>query len=112
MKTPNIVYHNATVASRSCMSDNMQAFIDTIDRDKEKELISISSSLKICLVAEGEADIYPRLELTMEWDTWATHAIINKVDKSLRKYKNGQYLKHKYNKESLLNQWFVVGEKS
>ena len=66
------------VASRSHMSDETQAFIDAIDTGKEKELISIGSSLKICLVAEGEADIYPRLGPTMEWDTGAVHVIANK----------------------------------
>jgi 3'(2'), 5'-bisphosphate nucleotidase len=96
------------VASRSHMSDETQAFIDAIDTDKEKELISIGSSLKICLVAEGEADIYPRLGPTMEWDTGAAHAVVNESGKSLEKYMNGKYSKHEYNKEDLLNQWFVV----
>jgi len=99
------------VASRSHMSDETQAFIDAIDTDKEKELISIGSSLKICLVAEGEADIYPRLGPTMEWDTGAAHAVVNESGKSLEKYMNGKYSKHEYNKEDLLNQWFIVGEK-
>jgi 3'(2'), 5'-bisphosphate nucleotidase len=99
------------VASRSHMSDETQAFINTIYTDKEKELISIGSSLKICLVAEGEADIYPRFGPTMEWDTGAAHTIINEAEKSLRKYEAGKYSKHKYNKKSLLNQWFLVGEK-
>jgi len=96
------------VASRSHMSDETQAFIDVIDTDKEKELISIGSSLKICLVAEGEADIYPRLGPTMEWDTGAAHAIVNESGKILQKYKSNNYLKHKYNKENSLNQWFIV----
>jgi len=96
------------VASRSHMSDETQAFIDAIDTDKEKELISIGSSLKICLVAEGEADIYPRLGPTMEWDTGAAHAIVIEAEKNLLKYKDGKYLKHGYNEEDLLNQWFVV----
>ncbi len=96
------------VASRSHMSDETQAFIDAIDTNKEKELVSIGSSLKICLVAEGEANIYPRLGPTMEWDTSAAHAIINESGGSLEKYMNGRYLKHKYNKESLLNQWFIA----
>ena len=96
------------VASRSHMSDETQAFIDAIDTDKEKELISIGSSLKICLVAEGEADIYPRLGPTMEWDTGAAHAVVNESGKSLEKYMNGKYSKHEYNKEDLLNRWFVV----
>jgi len=96
------------VASRSHMSDETQAFIDAIDTQKEKELISIGSSLKICLVAEGEADIYPRLGPTMEWDTGAAHAIVNESGKNLQKYKNGKCSEHEYNKEDLLNQWFVV----
>ena len=98
------------VASRSHMSDETQAFIDAIDTGKEKELISIGSSLKICLVAEGEADIYPRLGPTMEWDTGAAHAIADEAGSKLRKYDGDQYFKHEYNKETLLNQWFVVGE--
>jgi len=96
------------VASRSHMSYETQAFIDAIDTQKEKELISIGSSLKICLVAEGEADIYPRLGPTMEWDTGAAHAIINESGKKLRKYSDELYSSCKYNKYSLLNQWFVV----
>ena len=96
------------VASRSHMSDETQAFIDAIDTNKEKELISIGSSLKICLVAEGEADIYPRLGPTMEWDTAAADAIVRESGKSLKKYMTSKYLKHEYNKEDLLNQWFVV----
>jgi 3'(2'), 5'-bisphosphate nucleotidase len=96
------------IASRSHMSDETQEFINAIDTNKDKELISIGSSLKICLVAEGEADIYPRLAPTMEWDTGAAHAIINETGKSLQKYKNDKYSKHKYNKESLTNNWFIV----
>ena len=97
------------VASRSHMSDETQAFIDAIDTQKEKELTSIGSSLKICLVAEGEVDIYPRFGPTMEWDTGAAHAVVNESGKSLEKYMNGKYSKHEYNKENLLNLWFIVG---
>jgi len=97
------------VVSRSHMSDETQAFIDAIYTDKEKELISIGSSLKVCLVAEGVADIYPRLGPTMEWDTCAAHAVVRESGKSLKKYQDGNYLKHEYNKEDLLNKWFVVG---
>jgi len=100
------------VASRSHMSDETQAFIDAIDTQKEKELISIGSSLKICLVAEGEADIYPRLGPTMEWDTGAAHVVVIESGKSLIKYKGDVHSKHEYNKENLLNQWFVVESNS
>ncbi len=96
------------VASRSHLSDETKQFINAIDSPKEKELVSIGSSLKICLVAEGEADIYPRLGPTMEWDTGAAHAIVNEAGMQLQKYKNGAYSEHLYNKENLLNGWFVV----
>jgi len=96
------------VASRSHMSDETKKFIDAIDTNKEKELISIGSSLKICLVAEGEADIYPRLGPTMEWDTGAAHAVVNESKSELQSYNNDRYSVHKYNKKSLLSEWFVV----
>jgi 3'(2'), 5'-bisphosphate nucleotidase len=97
------------VASRSHMSDETQVFIDGIDTDKAKELISIGSSLKICLVAEGEADIYPRLGPTMEWDTGAAHAVIIESGSTLVSYIEGNiHAEHKYNKFELLNESFVV----
>jgi len=96
------------VASRSHMSDETQAFIDAIDTDKEKELISIGSSLKICLVAEGEADIYPRLGPTMEWDTGAAHAIACEAGFNIKRYNYLISNHHLYNKNNLLNNWFVA----
>ena len=97
------------VASRSHMSDETQAFINAIETNKEKELISIGSSLKICLVAEGEADIYPRLGPTMEWDTGAAHAIVNESGGFIEKYTYTQKSKYTYNKSNLLNDCFVTG---
>jgi len=97
------------VASRSHMSNETKNFIEAIDTDKEKVIISIGSSLKICLVAEGEANIYPRLGPTMEWDTAAAHAIVNESGGLFNKYINKEaYQKHVYNKENLLNDWFIV----
>ena len=97
------------VVSRSHMSDETRVFIDAIKTSKEKELISIGSSLKICLVAEGEADIYPRLGPTMEWDTGAAHSIVEESSASFKRHtKNGLYFQHLYNKPDLLNNWFVV----
>jgi 3'(2'), 5'-bisphosphate nucleotidase len=98
------------VVSRSHMSNETQIFIDAIDTNKEKKLISIGSSLKICLVAEGEADIYPRLGPTMDWDIGASHVIINESGARLESYNpnNGRYFKKKYNQISLTNDWFVV----
>ena len=105
-KDPSDTYK--IIASRSHMSDDTQAFIDAIDTSKEKELISIGSSLKICLVAEGRADVYPRLGPTMEWDTGAAHIIVNEAGKSLKECNNDKHKELKYNKESLLNQFFIV----
>ena len=96
------------VASRSHMSDDTQAFIDAIDTNKEKELVSIGSSLKICLVAEGEADIYPRLGPTMEWDTGAAHAVVCEAGFNIKRHNNLTSSQHLYNKNNLLNDWFVV----
>jgi 3'(2'), 5'-bisphosphate nucleotidase len=95
------------VASRSHMSDETQVFIDAIDTDKEKELISIGSSLKICLVAEGEADIYPRLGPTMEWDTGAAHAIVTVSGGQLIDRENDCELKYN-SKKKLVNNFFIV----
>jgi len=108
LKTENQRETCKIVASRSHMSTETQAFINNIDTDKKKELVSIGSSLKICLVAEGEVDIYPRLGPTMEWDTGAAHAVVSESSKRLKKYKNNKFAPFLYNKESLLNEWFVV----
>jgi len=94
------------VVSRSHMSDETQAFIDAIDTNKEKELISIGSSLKFCLVAEGVADVYPRLSPTMEWDTAAADAIVRESGKATSQFESDEPVT--YNKKDLLNPWFVV----
>ena len=97
------------VASRSHMSDDTRLFIASLTTDKAKELVSVGSSLKICLVAEGEADVYPRLAPTMEWDTGAAHAIVNESGSFLMKYmSDGSMRQHKYNKSDLLNASFIV----
>ena len=66
----------------------------------------MGSSLKICLVAEGFADVYPRFAPTMEWDTAAGHAIANHAGKKLIDYKTNKEMR--YNREQLLNNWFIV----
>jgi len=97
------------VASRSHMSDETKQFIDDIETDKDKELVSIGSSLKLCLVAEGEADIYPRLGPTMEWDTAAAHAVVLYAGMNVCEINNGAITKQLvYNKHNLLNPFFIV----
>jgi 3'(2'), 5'-bisphosphate nucleotidase len=95
------------VASRSHMNDETKGFIDSLSRHyKSLELTSSGSSLKLCLVAEGAADIYPRLALTMEWDTAAAHAIVSEAGGHVVKFGTEEELA--YNKETLLNPYFLV----
>ncbi len=98
------------VASKSHLSEETQAFIDEIAKStKVIEQVSKGSSLKLCMVAEGEADIYPRLAPTMEWDTGAADAIVRESGKMTYQY--GVKEKVIYNKKDLLNPWFIVQEK-
>jgi 3'(2'), 5'-bisphosphate nucleotidase len=62
------------VASRSHRSPETDAWLQKV---QVAELVSVGSSLKFCLVAAGEADLYPRLGPTMEWDTAAGHAVLS-----------------------------------
>jgi len=93
------------VASKSHLSEETQAFIDALDT---KEIVQVSkgSSLKLCMVAEGEADIYPRLAPTMEWDTAAADAIVRESGKMTYQFESEASVV--YNKADLLNPWFVV----
>ncbi len=95
------------VGSRSHMSLETEDFFT--EKRKEHGLIdvvSIGSSLKLCMVAEGRADTYPRYAPTMEWDTGAGHAIVKYAGFSVKEYNTHNELI--YNKEDLLNPWFLV----
>ena len=95
------------VASRSHLSPETEDLINELkSKTEEVETISKGSSLKLCLVAEGEADYYPRLAPTMEWDTAASHAVCLAAGKKVIRHDNGEELT--YNKENLLNPWFIV----
>lgn len=94
------------VASKSHMSEETQEYINNIQTTKEKELISMGSSLKLCLVADGSADCYPRIAPTMEWDTAAADAIVRVAGKMTYNFETQKPLS--YNKEELLNPNFVV----
>ncbi|MGA1863045.1 3'(2'),5'-bisphosphate nucleotidase CysQ [Deferribacter thermophilus] len=128
------------VASKSHLNDETKDFIDklssTIQNPQSKiNFISKGSSLKLCMVAEGKADIYPRLAPTMEWDTAAADAVVRKSGRMTYEYNNSKFndlcsiivnnpksntqhptpnTQHlvltplKYNKKDLLNPWFVV----
>lgn len=92
------------VASKSHFTPETKDYIESLNKDYE--LVSIGSSLKICLVAEGTADIYPRLGPTMEWDTGAAHAVVKGAGKNIYNFETKEELI--YNKENLKNPWFVV----
>ncbi|TDN95856.1 3'(2'),5'-bisphosphate nucleotidase CysQ [Sunxiuqinia elliptica] len=95
------------VGSRSFMNQETKDFIDTLRKDYPNiEVLSRGSSLKICMLAEGKADIYPRFGPTMEWDTAAGHAIVKAVGKNIYQLDTGTPLE--YNKQNLLNPFFVV----
>lgn len=95
------------VASRSHLSPETELYIEEARKEHgEVELVSSGSSLKICLVAEGAADVYPRYAPTMEWDTAAGHAIAACAGRWV--YQAGTTEPLKYNKEDLHNPWFLV----
>ncbi len=95
------------VASRSHLSPETQVFIDQCKKEQGQiETISKGSSLKLCLVAEGNADVYPRIAPTMEWDTAAAHAIAKFAGCSVLNFDTGEELI--YNKPNLLNPYFIV----
>jgi 3'(2'), 5'-bisphosphate nucleotidase len=95
------------MGSRSHATPELEAFVEKKRKEiGEVEFISAGSSLKICRVAEGAADIYPRLGPTMEWDTAAGQGIAEGAGRKVTVWETGEPLT--YNRENLLNPWFVV----
>lgn len=95
------------VGSRSHMSAETEIYFKELEAKHGKvEVLSRGSSLKLCMVAEGRADVYPRFAPTMEWDTAAGHAICAAAGFKVLRYPELTPLK--YNKEDLLNPWFLV----
>ena len=95
------------VGSRSHMSLETEEFIDGLKASHgDVDIVSMGSSLKICLVAEGVADVYPRFAPTMEWDTAAGHGIALGAGCQVIDHTNQAAMR--YNKENLLNNWFIV----
>lgn len=95
------------VGSRSHMNPETEQYIDSLKNSFEQiEIVSKGSSLKFCLVAEGKADVYPRYAPTMEWDTAAGSAIVEAVGLQVISRETDKPLR--YNKENLLNPYFLV----
>ncbi len=108
-KLPFIQENNTftVVGSRSHMNKDTEEFISKLKNEHGNvDFISKGSSLKICMVAEGIANIYPRFAPTMEWDTAAGHAIA--LSSGCTFTQSDETLPVLYNKEDLLNPWFIV----
>lgn len=95
------------VASKSHLSPETQDFIDDLKtKHDEVNTISKGSSLKLCMVAEGTADYYPRFAPTMEWDTAAGQAICMAAGCDVIDQETKETMI--YNRMELLNNWFLV----
>ena len=93
------------VASRSHASTPTVVFLDRMAREHDVAVVSRGSALKLCMVAEGEADLYPRLAPTMEWDTAAAQCVVEQAGGHVTTLGNQPL---RYNKEDLLNPFFMV----
>ena len=90
------------VASKNHLNEDTKAFIDKLGAH---ELVQAGSSLKFCKIAEGHADIYPRLAPTCEWDTGAAHAVLSAAGGKVETLE-GKPLQ--YGKEDVLNPHFIA----
>jgi 3'(2'), 5'-bisphosphate nucleotidase len=102
---PALTVPMKVVASRSHAGAETQAFLDNLRHDYTLEVVSKGSALKLCMVAEGTADLYPRLGPTMEWDTAAAQCVVEQAGGQVTTLENTPL---QYNKENLLNPFFMV----
>jgi len=93
----------AVVCSRSHLNEETTAFLNRLH---EAKTISFGSSLKFLKIAEGDAELYPRIAPTMEWDTAAAQIILEEAGGRVVQWQSTN--KVIYNKENLLNPYFVA----
>lgn len=91
------------VGSRSHRGTSLDAFLSRLD---DHDMVAMGSSLKFCTVAEGNADLYPRLGPTSEWDTAAAQAVVEQAGGQVLEL-DGKPLSYN-KKDDILNPWFVV----
>ncbi len=103
LKVNNKSKHRIAVGSRSHAAEEESDLLNDFD---VVDVISVGSSLKFCMVAEGNADIYYRHGPTMEWDTAAGQAIIEAAGGTVKCYPSLH--RFHYNKEVLINSSFLV----
>ncbi len=92
------------VGSRSHPSPELAGYLERLG---EHTILPVGSSLKFCMLAEGKADLYPRLGPTSEWDTAAAQAVLESAGGLVVDYVSGEPLRYN-SKESVLNPWFVA----
>jgi len=92
------------VGSRSHNTPAVDAFVERLG---DAELVAMGSSLKLCLVADGSADLYPRLGPTSEWDTCAAQAVVEEAGGQVLNAETGEPLTYNA-RESVLNPHFIV----
>src|SRR5699024_8819083 len=92
------------VGSRSHKTCEVEDFVARLGA---AEFVAMGSSLKLCLVADGAADIYPRLGPTCEWDTCAAQAVVEAAGAQVVNAETGEPLTYNA-REELLNPWFIV----
>ncbi len=102
-------YHGGpakVVASRSHARESLARFLARLERQEGGyHITNMGSALKICLIAEGRGDVYPRLGPTYEWDTAAAQCVLESAGGKLTDCTGAPL---RYNKKSLLNPWFVA----
>lgn len=97
---------NAALMVVASKSHRDQATDDYINKYAVKDMKSAGSSLKFCLIATGEADIYPRLGRTMEWDTAAGHAVLSGAGGQVVRFDDQTPLT--YGKDTYANPFFIA----
>jgi 3'(2'), 5'-bisphosphate nucleotidase len=105
------INHINIIGSSSHATREQENFVEEMKKKFSiVDFISAGSSLKFCLIAEGLADIYPRFGPTMEWDTAAGQIIVEQAGGKVLSMKTKEALR--YNKENLLNPWFIALNKN
>lgn len=97
---------NSALLVVASKSHRDQATDDYINKYSVKDMKSAGSSLKFCLIATGEADIYPRVGRTMEWDTAAGHAVLNGAGGKVIRFDDHSPLT--YGKDTFANPFFIA----
>jgi 3'(2'), 5'-bisphosphate nucleotidase len=97
---------NSALMVVASKSHRDQATEDYINKYAVKDMKSAGSSLKFCLIATGEADVYPRVGRTMEWDTAAGHAVLHGAGGKVVRFDNHTPLT--YGKDGYANPFFIA----